>query len=178
MFHSVCVSARAGGARTPCPRRKGCPRVCVCVCVGASTGLGRAGERFAKPRRSTPRAAPARRELWAGAHRGSRGRCGVRLRGQRWACRAGAEGKALRTLVPLRRGARGGDEGTGVAGPACRRVHSPGAQIACRAGAAPAPPASAGGTGMPPPPRPGPLPPRPQQPSREGLGGCPRAERF
>lgn len=132
MFHSVCVSARAGGARMPCPLRKGCPRVCVCVCVGASTGLGRPGERLAKPRRSSPRAAPTRRELWAGADRGSRGRCGMCLRGQRWACCAGAEGKALHTLAPLRRGAWGGDGGTGVAGPACRGAHSPGAQIACR----------------------------------------------
>lgn len=144
--------------------------MCMCVCACAweqATGLGRAVERLAKPRRSTPRAAPALRRLRTGGDRGSRGRCGVRLRGQRSAGCAGAgEGEGARSVreAPVPRhtggspqpGARGpaplsgGESGAGMGGPGrpappAGGVPTPGTRVALRAGAAPAPPAPAGG---------------------------------
>lgn len=202
MFHSVCVSVRAGGARTPCPLRRGgwrgggVPAVCMCVCACAweqATGLGRAVERLAKPRRSTPRAAPALRRLRTGGDRGSRGRCGVRLRGQRSAgCAGTGEGEGARSVreAPVPRhtggspqpGARGpsplsgGESGAGMGGPGrpappAGGVPTPGTRVARRAGAAPAPPAPAGGAWDA-------APSAAPAPTAAGAcGGCPRAGR-
>lgn len=159
----------------------------VCACVGASIGPGRAGERLAKPRSSTPRR-PWPVGCCGQGLTGRAGAAGVRLRGQRLADCTGAgeevpappgkprcpatqptvpnprRARRPRLLAPLRRGARGGDGGTGADGP-------------------PAGVSSFRGTGCPrhrvcphPPAEPGMLPPlRPTV--HAGPGCCPQAGR-